>query len=322
MRRVLWLLAALAVVLGSGGIFQIISVGRERARFPPPGQLIDIGGRRLHVLCQGTGTPTVVFESSALGTSASAQAVRDAVSAHTRVCSYDRAGMGWSDAGADEISVGDLSDDLSRLLDGARIEPPYLLVPSSVGGLTAELFARRHPDKVSGIVWVDAGDSGALERVASRLESTVISIETPACLARVAARLGWLRILNPLNLSGDDEAGARTVALTYRVEQMAALCAQVRGLPRSVAEFAAAPPLASDLPMTVLTATSLRGMLPESLQSRIAGLGPQWRAMQEQLSKRSTRSRWEIVEGDHLLASSAPAAVSTAILDLLAAVRK
>jgi pimeloyl-ACP methyl ester carboxylesterase len=319
----LWALLAGIVVVSIGTIYQFISVTREQRRFPPPGRLVDIGGRRLHVLCLGEGAPTVIMESSGLGTSVSAAAVREAVSRQTRVCSYDRAGLGWSDAGADEISAGDFADDLLRLLERGSIRPPYLLVPASVGGLTAEMFARRNPDRIAGMVWLDAADSGVLERVTARLRSTVISIETPVCLARVGANLGLLLILNPLDLDGGTDDCARTVALTYRAEPMATLCAQARGLPRSAREFAAAPPLRSDLPMTVLTASSLRGMLPPAFQSRIEGLAPQWRAAQEALSQRSSLATWRVVEGgDHLLASSKPDAVTAAILELLAVVRK
>jgi pimeloyl-ACP methyl ester carboxylesterase len=322
-RLLLWALLGSIGVVSIGTIYQFISVIREHSRFPPPGRLVDIGGRRLHVLCIGDGVPTVIMESSGLGTSVSAAAVREALSHHTRVCSYDRAGLGWSDAGADEISAGDFADDLLRLLDRGSIRPPYLLVPASVGGLTAEMFARRHADRIAGMVWLDAADSGVLERVTTRLRSTIISIETPVCLARVGASLGLLRVLNPLDLDGSSDDGARTLALTYRAEPMATLCAQVRGLPRSAREFAAAPPLPSNLPMTVLTASSLRGMLPPSLQSRVEPLAPQWRAAQEGLSQRSTRATWRVVEGgDHLLASSKPDAVTAAILELLTVVRK
>ena len=185
----LWALLAGVVVVSIGTIYQFISVTREQRRFPPPGRLVDIGGRRLHLLCLGDGAPTVIMESSGLGTSVSAAAVREAVSHQTRVCSYDRAGLGWSDAGAAEISAGDFADDLLRLLDRGSIRPPYLLVPTSVGGLTAEMFARRNPDRIAGMVWLDAADSGVLERVTARLRSTVISIETPVCLARVGQTL-------------------------------------------------------------------------------------------------------------------------------------
>jgi hypothetical protein len=102
-RRLLrWLLpglAALFVAAAMGAIYQSVAVRRALARHPPPGQLVDVGGRRLHLLCIGDGAPTVIFEPSGFGSSLSSSAARQEVSAVTRVCSYDRMGMAWSDSG-------------------------------------------------------------------------------------------------------------------------------------------------------------------------------------------------------------------------------
>src|SRR3990172_2880594 len=135
------ILVALAL---TGVLYQTLSVRRWSTRFPPPGRLVDVGGRRLHLICTGEGAPTVIFESSGFGSSLGFDAVRAEVSIQTRACAYDRMEMAWSDAGDAVISAGLLADDLERLLDRARLAPPYILVPASIGGLTVELFARRH----------------------------------------------------------------------------------------------------------------------------------------------------------------------------------
>ena len=220
-RLALIVLSALVALLVSGMLYQTLSVRRESARFPPPGRLVDVGGRRLHVLCTGEGEPTVVFEASGLGSSLSFDKVRAEVDSRTRVCSYDRAGMGWSDPGPGVISAGVLADDLQRLLDRAGLRPPYILVPASVGGLTVELFSRRHPEQVVGLVFVDAGHSGMLEHIAPRLSSpdmkTKVALET-ACLTKLGARLGLLRLLDPLGLRRLPSDAALTTALIYREE--------------------------------------------------------------------------------------------------------
>jgi pimeloyl-ACP methyl ester carboxylesterase len=110
-------------------------------------------------------------------------------------------GMGWSDPGPAIISVGALADDLERLVDRAGLQKPCVLVSASIGGLTAELFARRHPDQVAGLVFADAADSVVLERFASRVTSTLTE---EVCLAKVAARLGLLRLIDPLGLRSLD----------------------------------------------------------------------------------------------------------------------
>ena len=157
--------AAIAVC----AVRQSQSVRREATEFPAPGRLVDIGGRRLHLICIGEGEPTVVFEPSGFGGALSSSAARTEISARSRVCSYDRMGTGWSDPGPPVISVGLLADDLEQLLDRAEIRPPYVLVPSSIGGLTVELYARRHPERVAGLVFLDAANSDGLEAVAPRV---------------------------------------------------------------------------------------------------------------------------------------------------------
>ena len=145
-------------------------------------------------------------------------------------------GTGWSDPGPSMISVGMLADDLRTLLDRAGLAPPYVLVPASIGGLTAELFARRHPDRVAGLVFLDAANSDReiLDRVSglNRLQ-----IET-ACLGKAAARLGLLRLIDPFHFRQDASYGAaQSAALLYRVELMATLCAFARGIPTSLQEL-------------------------------------------------------------------------------------
>src|SRR5436853_557647 len=97
-RRLLLITCAVLVApLLGGALYQMWSVQREAVRFPPPGQLVDIGGRRLHLICIGKGEPAVIFEAGAFQTSVSSEALRLEVSSQTRVCSYDRKGTGWSD---------------------------------------------------------------------------------------------------------------------------------------------------------------------------------------------------------------------------------
>jgi pimeloyl-ACP methyl ester carboxylesterase len=124
MKRLLVALLGLAVVLALGGaLYQTVSVRREARRFPPPGTLVDVGGRRLHLQCAGEGSPIVIFESSGFGTSMSFEAVRADLTGRTRTCAYDRMGMGWSDAGPRDISAGVLADDLEHLIDRAGLRP-------------------------------------------------------------------------------------------------------------------------------------------------------------------------------------------------------
>ena len=123
---------------------------------PPTGRLVDIGGRRLHVVCKGAGTPTVITESGSSSFSIEWALVQEQVAPFTRICSYDRAGFAWSDRGPAENTVEETMDDLHLLLGIAGIHPPYVLVGHSIGGMYVRAYQRRYPDEVAGLVLVDA----------------------------------------------------------------------------------------------------------------------------------------------------------------------
>jgi Predicted hydrolases or acyltransferases (alpha/beta hydrolase superfamily) len=124
--------------------------------YPPPGRMIDIGGRRLHLYETGQGSPTVVLEAGIAATSLNWRPVQSEIAKFARVASYDRAGLGWSDAPDSPLTLTRLVDDLHALLDGAELQPPYILVAHSFGGLIVRAYARRYPQNVTGIVLVDA----------------------------------------------------------------------------------------------------------------------------------------------------------------------
>ena len=125
---------------------------------PPLGSLVDIGGRRLHYVSLGAGTPMVVFESGGAGASSIQDLpVLRRVAAFTRGCAYDRAGLGWSDSASTGRSYEERVSDLHALLTCTET-PPYVLVGSSFGGLLARMYCKLYPDEVAGMVLIDGGD--------------------------------------------------------------------------------------------------------------------------------------------------------------------
>ena len=121
----------------------------------PLGRLVDIGGRRLHLHCTGSGSPTVVIEAGASSFAVDFSLVQPEVSKTTRVCSYDRAGSGWSDARPDVETPTRVIRDLRRLLDTAAEKGPFLMVGASRGGVFVRLFQAEYPTDVVGIVLID-----------------------------------------------------------------------------------------------------------------------------------------------------------------------
>lgn len=117
--------------------------------------LVDIGGRRLNLYCVGSGSPTVVLDTGLGGTTADWSRVQARIAHTTRVCSYDRAGMGFSDPAPAPRNAGTAVSDLHVLLQRAGIPPPYVLVGHSIAGLYDRLYADRFPGEVAGMVLVD-----------------------------------------------------------------------------------------------------------------------------------------------------------------------
>src|SRR2546430_2574221 len=135
---------------------QAIASAVDASHYPAPGKLVDIGGYRLHIHCTGTGSPTVILDAGLGGTSLDWSKVQPAVARFTRVCSYDRAGYGWSDTGPGPRTSQQIVKELHLLLMHAQISGPYLLVGHSVGGLNMRLYAYRYPHEVAGMVLLDS----------------------------------------------------------------------------------------------------------------------------------------------------------------------
>jgi pimeloyl-ACP methyl ester carboxylesterase len=141
----------------------LFSLGISEPAPIPPGRLVDIGGRRLHLNCTGNGSPVVVAESG-LGTFSTDWAlVQPEVSKFTTFCSYDRAGYAWSDNGPTLDMVEETADDLRMLLRRAGVAPPYVLIGASIGGLYVRAYQRRFPEEVAGLVLDDASSEQFLD---------------------------------------------------------------------------------------------------------------------------------------------------------------
>jgi pimeloyl-ACP methyl ester carboxylesterase len=124
--------------------------------YPPPGQLIDVGGFRLHLHCLGQGGPTVVLDAALGGSSVSWSWVQPEIAKTTRVCAYDRGGFGWSDAAPMPRTAARMAAELRVLLERGGAPPPFVLVGHSFGGLVVRVFTARHREDVAGLVFVDA----------------------------------------------------------------------------------------------------------------------------------------------------------------------
>lgn len=143
------------VLILAGATYQGVATALERRRYPHPGRLVDVGGHQLHIRCIGAGTPTVVLEAPAAGMSAAWAWIQPEVARTTRTCSYDRAGLGWSEAGDRQFDPGRVPDELYALLRAAPEPGPYVVAGHSLGASFARVFASRYARHTAGLVLIE-----------------------------------------------------------------------------------------------------------------------------------------------------------------------
>jgi len=127
-------------------------------QYPPPGRMIDIGGRRLHLNCSGKGSPTVILVAGGSAFSIDWALVQPRVATTTRVCSYDRAGLAWSDSGPADETVEQTINDLHAVLRAAKEKGPYVLVGASIGGIFIRAYQQAFPKEVAGLVFANSAN--------------------------------------------------------------------------------------------------------------------------------------------------------------------
>lgn len=155
-----------------GAAYQVLASLLDQRANPPPGRLVDVGGYRMHIYCVGTGSPAVVLESGLSDSWLSWHKVQPKVAQFTRVCSYDRAGLGWSDSSPKPRTSKVFAEELRSLLQRAKVIPPYVLVGHSMGGYDVRMFTSLYASEVIGMVLVDATHPDVFDRLPKLKQGT------------------------------------------------------------------------------------------------------------------------------------------------------
>jgi pimeloyl-ACP methyl ester carboxylesterase len=184
-------LILLAVLIGA--TYEGIATALERRRYPHPGRLIDVGGYQLHLYCTGRGSPTVILEAPATGMSATWAWVQTDVAKMTRVCSYDRSGLGWSEAGDAPFTPQAVAPELNALLATAGERGPLVVAGAELGAAFATLYASRYPDDTAALVLVNP--PGAFDHASSKPSARFVA------LSPWLARTGALRAMPAMSAS-------------------------------------------------------------------------------------------------------------------------
>ena len=247
-----WFSGILALVLGlmlTGAIYESAAETADAQAFPPPGQMVDVGGYRLHLNCTGSGSPTVVIDAGWGDSSAGWGWVQPEVAKTTRICTYDRAGMGWSESSPQPRTAREFAKELHTLLANANEPGPFVLVGHSLAGYTMRVYAHDYPEEVAGLVLIDP----------QNLPTSGVTTPQPApkpgkssLPALLIARLGLVRLLSDANqdLPPQDQQAYKALSVTPRWIQTA--LDEARGMAEGGAQARAVTTLGS-LPLIVLS---------------------------------------------------------------------
>jgi pimeloyl-ACP methyl ester carboxylesterase len=318
-------LLALLVLVGLG----YESLGRDRAAtaYPPPGRMVDVGGRRLHFDCRGSGSPTVVFEAG-LDTfgSLSWSKVQDSIAAFTRACSYDRAGVMWSDPADGPHDAEQVARDLWAGLDAIGETGPFVLVGHSLGGPYLLVETHDRPDAVVGLVFVDASHPDQLERFKPVVD-TKAKQDQLLRFAPIAARLGVVRLLARRAPAQNPTVPARALQLdaAFSGRSMSSMVAEARSIAATLKEAGGDRDL-GDRWLIVLTARkppsdaelAQMGMTREQSD----GMRAVWDSLHQEEAGFSSRSRRvRVDDASHYIQFDRPDVVIGAVRSVVDSVR-
>jgi pimeloyl-ACP methyl ester carboxylesterase len=292
---------------------------------PPRGLMVDVGGRKMHIDCRGSGSPTVLLEAGLdINGAAAWTTVHDELARTTRVCAYDRAGIMWSDPKPGPHDGDGAADDLHRTLAGAGISGPIVLVGHSLGGPLAMSFVRKYGGDVAGLVFVDTSHPDQLERFkAAGMDASPTKDPT----LKIGDWLSWTGVLRlfvdqPYPHATPDAIGAMRA---YSGRSVHAARMEAEALPTILQQGGELRTL-GDRPLVVLTANK---PWPHEALAKLQLTRPQadaiqkmWIGLMADEASWSSRSRQEVVaDSGHYIQHDRPDLVVKAVNEVVAAVR-
>lgn len=305
-----WLGFSLATLLGLalvGYIYETVAEATDAKAYPPPGQLVDVGGHRLHIHCIGTGSPTVVIDAGLTDWSTSWGFVQQEVAKTTQVCTYDRAGMGWSEPGPLPRDAAHFAKELHTLLQNANVPGPYVMVGHSLGGAAVRVFVGEYASEVTGVVLIDSMNPGQITQPHIQAQVQADPESQPFSGEATLARFGIARLLVKFGNYPNVPEEAY-YPLYIRPQSLQTSANELRGLPASLAQISAVKTF-GDLPLIVLTAR---------LNDE-----PGWPEWQTELLQLSSNSQQLFAEhSGHTIQFDEPEAAVAAILQMVQQVRK
>jgi pimeloyl-ACP methyl ester carboxylesterase len=308
------LLVGLALLAAAGASYQFISSARDRRFHAMPGQLVDVGGYKMHIHCTGRGTPAVILDSGLGDSYFSWHTVQPQIAQFVQVCSYDRGGLGYSDSSPRPRTSQVIAEELHTLLHHAGIPSPYILVGHSMGGFDVRLFASLYRSEVAGMVLVDASHPEQQKRFPPALN------DLDATWLREQEFLEFTMPFGLPRLLGFCESDAEARAAECNFHSARETVAELKAVSESSAQTVATSSL-GDIPLAVLSHDPGKPQpdLPEDL---VKPANDAWQKMQEELAHLSPRGTHVIAKNSgHYIQIDRPDVVMEAVRKVVDAAR-
>ncbi|HYB61136.1 MAG TPA: alpha/beta hydrolase [Methylomirabilota bacterium] len=291
----------LLIGLAAGAVYQAVASALDMMRNPAPGKLVDVGGFRLHINCAGQGEPAVIFDSGLADDSIAWYKVQPQVAKLTQACSYDRAGLGWSDPSPNPRTSTAMVKELHSLLKAANVHPPYILVGHSLGGMNMRLYAYSYPGEVVGLILVDSSSPGQFRSMPA-VQAYNASFFRHQRYFQATMLFGWPRI-NGWCDKWPPEVREQRKTTECRRQPWITHVAEYERFGESSREVSKASTL-GNLPLIVLSHDT-------STPGPVARL---WAQMQKDLAQLSTHSTLQVVPGGtHNLQDDHPSVIIDAV---------
>jgi pimeloyl-ACP methyl ester carboxylesterase len=287
-RIVLSLVILVSAFVAGSASFNAVSLSWFRAHNPPPGDFYKVDGKTMHIYCTGAGSPTILLDAGLGNDALIWGGVQGELAKTTRVCAYDRAGFGWSEARPAPRDADHIAAELHGLLTEAKVDGPIVLMGHSISGIYMRDYASRYPEGLAGMVFVDGSSPMQQENPAFKAASSKgppqwvgMFIMKSAFIAGIPRAFGQCSRPFP----GFDAHQAEVLSEDMCHAQFSAMSDEENDIGRSGLETVHTGPYGA-LPILILSEDTNKG--PGGMPPAIAAA---WNQMQEDLKKLSTRSR-------------------------------
>jgi pimeloyl-ACP methyl ester carboxylesterase len=300
-----------AAILLTGAAYQFVAAKLDERAYQAPGKMVDVGGYSLHLYCTGEGERTVVLDAGLGGGMLDWSLVQPEISKFTRVCSFDHAGAGWSDAGPEPRDSRQMVNELHALLQNAGLKAPFVFVGHSLGGANLQLYASRFPEQVAGLVLVDSSHENQFSRIPLPALSSAVPL-----LIKALAPIGAGRIIlgiEPLSENVTPAFAKQRASVYSHTGHLFSVADEFANAPKSLEYLRANTMRLGEKPLIVLT----RGKAQDT--EAVENI---WRELQSDLASRSSRGKHIMAEkSGHYIQFDEPELVVGAIREVFDAAK-